>query len=1261
MATALRNPRKRPNEKIIHSIGLLLDRQKGKEAEPRIAALRRQFPEDARLTAMYADALRYQGRHADAIASYRQARTQGLDDSDQLKLGLAASLSDREQWPETLALVDEVLAHDRKNLTALSLKGGALLHLGRLPEARACFEHMCKVAPGNADGYLGLTHLVTHTADSKLFDVIDRALKDPSLKPQARAHMLAAQGKAYLDLGDDDAAFAKYEQANRLMDESLPPIHSQIENRLRFTRNYYTRGLFDALSPSGLRGRPQIIVAGMSRAGKSLVESLFNGVEGVHPAGEDLTLGNYGAEMLRPWGGHTDAWLAAQTPASNARHAHEYAERMGHDDRIRVTTVPGNLWNLGLIGLWQPEVPIICCVRGMLDLGITGYFQQYAAPEAFRYSYNQHHLGREIACSERVMEHWAQVLPNPVYLVEYEALVRDPETVMGNLLRQLDLKRDRSWETIVGENARLLSDLSPVTSAGTPMPMTDRFIGIGERFRSRLEPLIEGYKTVAQEFPRREHPAALQVPLAEKLYDGDADGDADPSEGVDFNWQIGGRLMVLDNGGQLLRGTNVESLLQLDAFGLVAFDPAGDIKLTEAQRQDSKLQYVPQAVLGDGEAGQLHCCLDPAFNATLVPRATGDLPAHLQQPAREIAKLPVNTLRLDAIDGLDRLDWLLLDARHDNAAILEHGARALERTLVIQARILFQPVYQRQPSLDELCHWAARHGFVFHCLFAPHLGQAMPVRADLPRQPDGSRLDEASALFLPNAERMAALDDPTRLKLAFLLDTIYHVHDLAYALLRQVGETLGDNYLKARGYFNRHRNGPPTSEIVAMRRAFTLGNLYEPQGKLAFWQRQYPNVARIHALRAVMLTGFGQYNDAIASANRAAQCDVEDLGVRLAAIETLLAAGIWWEALTGLAPLAARFPAHPRVALLRAEALAVNPVAEPADMQQALADLEAAALGDDVVVQVRRLSAKARLEGKLGQGDVALATHSEAAMALGTDFAGPLRARVAFDRAHTELAAGDIDAACRSFWQACDTHPYSPLTRAAQRRLMENLPACRDPELRALAPLQREILGIWARYADEKLKYTFGDFGLPYQGFEPLMLTGGRPAMQRLGVYQLEQYLPEGARALDIGCNHGYLLMGLAPRLSYGLGFDISEACVDVGNAVARHLGHAHVHLTTQPFDQFECKKRFDLVIACAVHHWIGEPLEQFGEKLASYCKKDGIVLLESQGQRNTRVTESDFDAKVATMAGSNFELASRGDLCDDGFNYRKFSVLRRI
>lgn len=1242
------------------------------QALKRLSTLRRQFPANSRIPALMGDALKKLERIPDAIDAYRQAMHAGLDSSE-LSLNLAGCLNeqarvsneqartDTDLAREALALAKHVLEKHPGHPGALGVAAESERLLGNLRIARELLQQALEQRPNDVNLLLAIGHLHVFEADSQVFEVLENALHNDTLSYQERANLHAMLGKAYMDIGEDEQAFASYRQANQLMDENLAPINAELERLLTFTRNYYTKPLFEQLAPFGAQDCPQIIVSGMSRSGKSLVESLFQGVEGVYLAGEELILSRTQQELLEPYQRKHDIWLADQTPATVTRDSANYLaqlQALGHEDKIKITTVPGDIWNLGLIGLWAPNVPIIFTVRGLLDLGVTGYFQQYQMPDGYRYSYDLHQMGRQIACFEKMMEHWAQVLPNPVYLVDYEALVADPQTVMDNLLSELGLRRETAYEQIVAANAGVEEVLSPINSSDAPMPITARFVGIGERFRPYLDPLIKGYHTIVDEFPRRNPPVVFPEALPDTMVWGVEDS-LDPSETVQFNWRIPGRILMLDHGARMLRDPQVVPLMEMDSFGLISFDPSGDTTPPDSIKDHEKLQFVPGLVLGDGSEKIQYMCLESDYSGTLEPLPEERLPAKLRGPCQVLARLPIKSYALDQIEGIDGLDWLMLDERHDNLEILEHGANALLDTLLIQIRVAFQPTWKQQTSMDALCHWAANNGFRFFAMVGVATGQAMEKRDDLLQQPRGSELQRAALVFVPDDSRMNAMTDTQRLKLAFILDTVYGIHDLSYTLLRQVGEELGETYLKARGFFDRRRQGPSGSQLNKVRRSLEQGGVFVESRIVNQWAQRFPKDPQVRRVFAETSSWLGKHGEAIHHIGQAVKQAPEDIGARLSAIEILLRAGLWWEADYCATQLVSHQPEDPKVRLVACQTLASHPAPDAEAVQRALQAIDELLLQAEENDKAFLRTVRARLLSHANQKGAALAEHALALEALG-DTQGPQRAIALAAQADTQFSCGEIDDSCRSLASALDTWPYSPHTVHAYRRLVQRLEQAQSKDLSDLAQLHHRIRDIWSGYKGESLKYSFGDFGLPYQGFEPLMLPGTRPAMHRLAIYQLEQHLPKGARALDIGCNHGFLLMGLAPHLEYGLGFDISQSCIDVGNAVAEHLGHSHIELSSKPFDQFNTKKQFDLVIACAVHHWIGVPLEDFGAKLHRFCKPGGIVLLESQGTRQTHATEVNFVKKAETMASAGFEVIRKGSLCDDGINYREFWILRK-
>jgi protein O-GlcNAc transferase len=279
------------------------------------------------------------------------------------------------------------------------------------------------------------------------------------------------------------------------------------------------------------------------------------------------------------------------------------------------------------------------------------------------------------------------------------------------------------------------------------------------------------------------------------FFDGDSEAlvlkhPAAPKPGFSFKFQ--GRIVTLDHGGSLLASPQFVALQRLGALATIAFDPIGRIGNADQLAQLGELHYYPRTALGDGQAVTLRACLDPALNATLEPvPQPGDLP-----PSTVLARLPLTTLRLDAIEGLGAVDWLLLDHHNDSLAALAHGTRTLADTLLVQARISFLPTHAGQPDLAHISQRLSVLGFSFcrlHNLQYRRFAEDVPACAGLP----ASQLVCADALFVPNSERLAGLSENQRRKLAFLLHTVYDARDITLHLLQALGEGVADEYLRS--------------------------------------------------------------------------------------------------------------------------------------------------------------------------------------------------------------------------------------------------------------------------------------------------------------------------------------------------------------------------------------------------------------------------------------------------------------------------------
>ena len=349
-----------------------------------------------------------------------------------------------------------------------------------------------------------------------------------------------------------------------------------------------------------------------------------------------------------------------------------------------------------------------------------------------------------------------------------------------------------SWEEYVQRAAGLAGDqknLALIRSflrrvlMGSPVCDAQRFAGnLGNALRAIWQRHCAGAS-----------PAALTLDKqGQAFFEGEPDAvvlchPPAPAADEGFSFRFQGRIVTLDHGATLLASPRFVALQRLGVLSTIAFDPASRINNSRQLAELGELHYYPSVALGDGGPVTLRACLDPQLSATLEPLPQGEA----GPVAQVLTRLPLPSLRLDVIEGMPGVDWLILDNLNDSLALLEHGRKALADTLLVQARISFVATHEQQPDLRALSQRLAGLGFTFHRLHEPqhrHFAEAAGFAA--------SQLACADALFLPDAQRLAGLTENQRRKLAFLLHTVYDSKDVALSLLRALGEDTARHYLR---------------------------------------------------------------------------------------------------------------------------------------------------------------------------------------------------------------------------------------------------------------------------------------------------------------------------------------------------------------------------------------------------------------------------------------------------------------------------------
>lgn len=276
-----------------------------------------------------------------------------------------------------------------------------------------------------------------------------------------------------------------------------------------------------------------------------------------------------------------------------------------------------------------------------------------------------------------------------------------------------------------------------------------------------------------------------------------------------FQWSLTQRLLVIDHGAQFSAAGRLDALLDEGAISAAIFDPLDC--LSDAQQERLAIldncQRINDGLLATGNSTQIRHCRDASLSGSLEPLDASFLPQELNKACQVESRTPTETLRLDDVAALPGVDWLILGGHHDHLTLLNNGANKLADTLLFDVQTPLSPTHQRQPCLTAICQWMEDHDYqcyrLDHATMASHLAPSLVAQKQ-----QASQMLSLNALFVPNPQRLDNMPAARITQLAYLLDSVYGLHDYVYALLNRVAPERGQHYLAARGFLGLYAQQP---------------------------------------------------------------------------------------------------------------------------------------------------------------------------------------------------------------------------------------------------------------------------------------------------------------------------------------------------------------------------------------------------------------------------------------------------------------------
>ena len=360
--------------------------------------------------------------------------------------------------------------------------------LGRREQSEQAYHDCLRIDPGCGEAYWSLADLKTYTFSDAQIKAMEQQLAPDSADTNNQAQLHFALGKALEQRRHYAPAFAHYAAGNRLRRKTSPFDIGQFEDKTRRIIACFEEVFFRERAGCGDQDPAPIFIVGLPRSGSTLVEQILashSSVEGTMELPNILTLVREFDHASSRKDGYPE-----QVRAAGARRLAELGQRYLRETRpIRtgrprfIDKMPNNFSHVGLIHLILPNATVIDVRRHPLDSCFSSFKQHFAQGQSFTYDLEE--LGRYYRCYLALMDHWDRVLPGRVMQLQYEALVRDPDTHIRRLLEHCGLPYEDAC-------ANFHETRRPVRTASAEQvrqPLYSSGIGYWKHFENELEPL----------------------------------------------------------------------------------------------------------------------------------------------------------------------------------------------------------------------------------------------------------------------------------------------------------------------------------------------------------------------------------------------------------------------------------------------------------------------------------------------------------------------------------------------------------------------------------------------------------------------------------------------------------------------------------------------------------------------------------------------------------------------------------------------------
>ncbi len=484
--------------RFLNDLGSILQRQgKHRQALEVLEDLLRQHPRHPAGWSNLGYSLRQLQRYDEAEVALRQALTCNPRFAV-AAFNLGNLLHERGRTPEAIEFYRQAVSLRPRHADFNLNLAVALNSQGAFAEAAQICRNILADHPRHVLAYYTLFTFGAEQVTDAEAQCLGELLQDSQVSRNDQVNAYFSLAKRCDRLEQYDQAMQYYHRANSLANRIGEFQYSRLCELVDRLIATFTPELMHIWRNRGDASIQPIFILGMPRSGSTLVDQILTSHSQVGFAGEFEGMRRLVLGILDiPFRSHPEASGEFAYPTSISRLNQPQLDRMAQfylqllrekaGDYPRITDkMPNNFLHIGLIALLFPRATIIYTRRHPLDICLSCYFQNFSIGHPFSYDlrataqfYRQH---------ERLMQHWLQLCPERIHVIDYELLVEQQAAQTHRLIEEIC---GLPWEERClnfHENPR------PVTTASlwqVRQPLYKESVGRWRKYAAHLQPLFE--------------------------------------------------------------------------------------------------------------------------------------------------------------------------------------------------------------------------------------------------------------------------------------------------------------------------------------------------------------------------------------------------------------------------------------------------------------------------------------------------------------------------------------------------------------------------------------------------------------------------------------------------------------------------------------------------------------------------------------------------------------------------------------------------